>query len=86
MSKHDNLIDYGAHEGAVIVAEIIRSHPVLDAADIRQQVILFSVFVNCIQRLHLQGFTEQRLVQEVFEHCELARFIRSMDDDQEDGE
>jgi len=84
MSRHDNLIDYGAHQGAVIVAEICRDHPVLDAADIRQQVVLFSVFVNCIQRLHLQGFSEQRLIMEVFEHCELARFIESMNRNDEE--
>jgi hypothetical protein len=84
MNKHDNLIDYAAHEGAVIVAEIIRNHPVLDEHDVRQQVILFSVFANCIQRLHLQGWPEQRLIMEVFEHCELARFIKEMNDDDTD--
>jgi hypothetical protein len=86
MPSRDNLIDYASHAGARIVREIIQDHPQLDSEDIRQRVILFSVFVNTIQRLHLQGFTERDLVAEVFEHCELARFIASMDDETDDDE
>jgi hypothetical protein len=78
MPNRDNLIDYAAHEGAAIVRQIVADHPELDPEDVRQRVILFSVFVNTIQRLHLQGFSERDLVSEVFEHCELARFIESM--------
>ena len=85
-SRHHNLVDYGSHEGAVIVNQIVQDHPVKDRDDVRQQVVLFSVFVNCIQRLHQQGWPESRLVMEVFDHCEIARFIESMTDDNNDAE
>ena len=84
MSARERLIDYGSHEGAVIVSQIIRDHPKMDAEDIRQQVVLFSVMVNCIQRLHQQGWSEQRLVNEVFDHCEIARFIQDFNSDLDD--
>lgn len=86
MQSRDRLIDYAAHEGAAIVRQIVADHPELDAEDVRQRVILFSVFVNAIQRLHLQGFSERELVSEVFEHCELARFIQAMNNPEADDD
>lgn len=82
MNRHDRLVDSAAHEGAAIVRDIIEDYAPLDRDDIRCQVVLFSVFANTIQRLHLRGMTEREMISEVFEHCALARFIASMDDEE----
>ena len=64
--------------------DIVQDYAPLDSDDIRCQVVLFSVFANVIQRLHLRGMTEREMISEVFEHCALARFIEEMNNDNTD--
>ena len=78
MDKEDNLIKFGIEEGNKIFFKILDEYPELNDKDPRQSAVLLSLMTNCIVRLHMTGWSEKSLVNEVFNHCEIARDI--MDD------
>lgn len=75
MSKNklveDALIEYGMNLGDRIMCRIIDDHPQLDDSDIRQETVIFSLFVYCCQYLYMNGWTERQLMREVNDHCEI---------------
>ena len=71
--KEDNLIEYGIAYADTVFIKLLEDHPVLDENDHRSDSIIFSLMTSCIQRLHLRGWSEKELVNEVFDHCEIAR-------------
>jgi hypothetical protein len=73
IDKEDNLINTAIKEGDEIV---------LDEHDPRRTSIVFSIMTNCIVHLHMMGWSEQQLVNEVFDHCEIARRIAREDSDE----
>lgn len=75
MNKEDTLIEVGIKEGDEIFFKILDDYPFLDEDDSRQTAVLFSIFTNCIVRLHINGWNEQQLINEVFDHCKIAREI-----------
>jgi hypothetical protein len=75
MSKEDNLIDVGINEGNEIFFKILEDYPQLNDNDPRQSAVLLSLMTNCIVRLHIMGWNEKSLINEVFDHCEIARDI-----------
>ena len=72
----NNLIEYGIEYADRVFVKLLEDHPVLDDNDHRSDSIMLCMMTNCIQRLHLRGWTEQELINEVFDHCENARRIR----------
>lgn len=77
-NKVDTLINVGVKEGDEIFFKILEEYPELDENDPRQAAVLLSIMTNCIIQLHARGWTERDLINEVFDHCEIARDI--MDD------
>jgi hypothetical protein len=75
LNKEDKLIKIAIEEGNEIFFNIIDQHPPLDEEDPRQTVMLLSILTNCMVHLHLHGWSERELVNEVFDHCKLAREI-----------
>jgi hypothetical protein len=73
--KEDNLIKIGTAEGDEIFFKILDDHTPLDKDDPRRTAIIFSIMTNCIVHLHIMGWTERELINEVFNHCEIARDI-----------
>jgi hypothetical protein len=82
IDKEDNLINTAIKEGDEIFFKILDEHPVLDEHDPRRTSIVFSIMTNCIVHLHMMGWSEQQLVNEVFDHCEIARRIAREDSDE----
>lgn len=78
-SKEDKLIKIGIDEGNNIFFDILDNYPELDKNDPRQTSVLFALMTNCIVHLHISGYTEKELVNEVFDHCKLARDIMNND-------
>jgi hypothetical protein len=74
-NKEDNLIKIAIDEGDNIFSEILDNNPELDKDDPRQTAIILSILTNCIVHLHLRGWTERELINEVFDHCNIARDI-----------
>ena len=75
IDKEDNLIKIAIAEGDEIFFDILDEHPVLDEHDPRRLAIVLSIMTNCLVHLHLHGWSEQELVNEVFDHCKIARSI-----------
>lgn len=72
----DNLINIGIKEGDDIFFKIMDQYPKLDDKDLRRQAVLLSLMTNAVEQLHASGWSEQALVNEVFEHCKIAQDIR----------
>ena len=72
-SIEDNLIEYGIDYADMVFTKLLEDHPILDDNDHRSDAIMLSMMTNCIQRLHLRGWSTKELVNEVFDHCELAQ-------------
>jgi hypothetical protein len=83
INKEDNLIKASMDEGNDVFFDILENYPVLDKDDCRRSAVLFAVMTSCIGYLHLEGWSEQQLVNEVFDHCELARTMFGPDDKME---
>ena len=69
----DNLIEYGIDYADMVFTKLLKDHPILDDKDHRSDSIMMAMMTNCIQRLYLRGWTPQDLVNEVFDHCEIAQ-------------
>jgi len=80
IDKEDNLIKIATEEGDNIFFEILKNHPELDKNDPRQTAIIFSIMTNCIVQLYGRGWTERELINEVFDHCAIAREILDEDE------
>jgi hypothetical protein len=80
--KIDNLIEVGIEEGNEIFFKILKEYPELDENDERKESLILSLMTNCIVQLHMRGWSEKNLVNEVFDWCEIARDLM----DEEDGE
>ena len=73
--KEDNLINVALDESNDIFFKILDDYPELDSQDPRRTAVLLSLMTNCIIQLYGRGWTERELVNEVFDHCEIARNI-----------
>ena len=73
MSKPDNLIDIAMAEADEIFMQLLDDYPIIDDNDHRQASLLLCMMNNCISRLHVLGWTEQELCNEVFDWCKQAR-------------
>ena len=78
----DATIDFGLDEGDRIFSSIIKDYPELDENDCRRGTIIFSLFTNAIQYLHATGWSERRLINELFAHCDLAKDIVNDEDEE----
>lgn len=83
MDKEDRLINIGVEEGNNIFFKILDDYPQMDKNDPRQVAILLSLMTNCVVQLHIRGWSEQDLVNEVFDHCKIAREIIEDDEDEQ---
>ena len=81
--KEDNLINIGLNEGNDLFFKILEAYPELDDLDPRQGAMFFSLFTNCIVRLHQKGWNERELINEIFTWCEIAR---DMDNDEDEDD
>lgn len=82
--KEQNLIDVGIKEGNEIFFKILDEYPILDENDERRTTVLLNLMTNCIVQLHLNGYPEKELVDEVFYWCKVARKIMDSVDDEDD--
>lgn len=78
--KEDKLIQIGIDEGNEIFFKMLDDYPELDEKDPRRGAVLLSMMTNCVVQLHLSGWSEQNLVNEVFDWCQIARDIVDQDD------
>jgi len=69
----DATIDFGLDEGDRIFNAILDDYPELDENDHRRSSIMLNLFTQTAQYLHVAGWTEKELVNEVFDHCEIAQ-------------
>ena len=83
--KEDRLIKVGIDEGTELFFKILEDYPELDEDDPRQGAMFFSLFTNCIVRLHHKGWSERELINEIFTWCKFARDIDN-DEDEDDEE
>lgn len=79
--KEDKLIQVGINEGNEIFFKILDDYPELDEKDPRRGAVLLSMMTNCVVQLHLSGWSEKSLVNEVFDWCKIAREIVEEDDE-----
>lgn len=84
--KDQNLIDVGIEEGNQIFFKILDEYPILDENDGRRLSVLLSLMTNCIVQLHLNGYSERMLIDEVFHWCEVARDLMDSDDDEDEDD
>lgn len=75
IDKEDKLIKVGIDEGNEIFFKILDDYPELDEDDPRRGAVLLSLMTNCVVQLHLSGWNEKSLVNEVFDWCKIAREI-----------
>ena len=80
----DNLVNAGIQEGDDIFFKILKDYPEINDDDPRRLCILSRIMTNCIVQLHLNGYTEQELVNEVFDWCEIARNLLNEEEDDEE--
>ena len=80
--KQDQLINYGTAEADKIFLKILVDYPELDENDLRRSSLIFAMFTNCVQYLHMKGWSEKELINEVFSHCETAREYDYDEDDE----
>jgi hypothetical protein len=73
MNKEDNLIHSAIEEADDLFMQILNDYPQLDDDDHRQDTFLLCLMTNCISRLHVLGWSERELVNEVFDWCKKAR-------------
>ena len=81
MNKEDNLIHAMIDESDALFLKILDQYPMLDDNDHRQITVLMGLMTNCIMRLHILGWTEKELCNEVFDWCEKGREIKDENDD-----
>ena len=80
-NKEDNLINIGIKEGDDIFFKILNQYPELDDKDLRRGAVLLSLMTNAVVQLHASGWSEQALVNEVFDHCKIAQDIMNEDEE-----
>lgn len=71
--KEQRLIDSMIEEGDAMFLKLLDEYPILDDDDHRQSTILLNLVTNGIARLHILGWTEKELCNEVFDWCKIAR-------------
>jgi hypothetical protein len=71
--KEDNLINSMIEEADAMFLKLLDDYPILDDDDHRQATLILSLVTNGIARLHVLGWTEKDLCNEVFDWCEQAR-------------
>lgn len=83
MNKEDNLIHTAIAEGDAVFLELLKDYPQIDENDHRQETFLLCLMTNCIARLHILGWQEKELVNEVFDWCQKGRDWQDEDTDKE---
>jgi len=78
----DATIKFGCEEGDRIFKDLLDEYPELDQNDMRRSTIMLSLMTNAAQYLHLTGWSVQSLVNEVFDHCDIAS--KWLDEDEDD--
>ena len=81
-NPEDNLIKIGIEEGNQIFYKILEDFPKIDSDDPRLCSVLLSLMTNCVVQLHLHGYSEKELVNEVFDWCEIARNLFDKEDEE----
>ena len=81
--KEHNLIDIMMDEGDAMFLKILNDYPILDENDHRQSTLLLNLMTNCVSRLHILGWTEKDLCNEVFDWCKQARLWQEERGDEE---
>jgi hypothetical protein len=71
--KEQNLIKTMIEEGDELFLKLLDDYPILENNDHRQETLLLNLMTNCVSRLHLLGWTEKDLCNEVFDWCAIAR-------------
>jgi len=71
--KEQNLIKTMIEEGDELFLKLLNDYPILENNDHRQETLLLNLMTNCVSRLHLLGWTEKDLCNEVFDWCAIAR-------------
>lgn len=74
-TPEDRLIQVGIDAGNEIFFKMLDDYPELDEKDPRRGAVLLSMMTNCVVQLHLAGWSEQSLVNEIFNWCRVARNI-----------
>ena len=80
-SKEDNLIQTAIKEADELFLQLLKDRPIMDEADHRQSTFLLSLMTSCVTRLHILGWSEKDLCNEVFDWCETAREYMSEGDE-----
>ncbi|CAB4151432.1 hypothetical protein UFOVP592_16 [uncultured Caudovirales phage] len=79
----DATIKFGCEEGDRIFNKILDDYPELDENDLRRSTIVLGLLTNAAAYLHINGWSVQSLVNEVFDHCEMASKWQDTDEDAE---
>lgn len=79
----DATIKFGCEEGDRIFNKILEDYPELDENDLRRSTIVLGLLTNAAAYLHVNGWSVQSLVNEVFDHCEMASKWQDEDEDDE---
>jgi hypothetical protein len=66
-------MNVGFENADEIFSNILDDFPELDEHDLRRSSLILGLMTNCIHYLHTTGWSEKRLVAEVFDHCEIAK-------------
>jgi len=73
MNKEDNLIHTAIVEGDDMFLQILKDYPQMDDDDHRQETLMLNLMTNCVARLHILGWTERELCNEVVDWCKIAQ-------------
>ena len=79
----DATIKFGCEEGDRIFNKILDDYPELDENDLRRTTIVLGLLTNAAAYLHLDGWSLQTLVNEVFDHCRMAQEWQDKEEDDE---
>ena len=79
----DATIKFGCAEGDRLFNKILADYPELDENDLRRTTIVLGLLTNAAAYLHVDGWSIQSLVNEVFDHCRMAQEWMDTDEDEE---
>ena len=73
MTTEQNLMTTAMQEADELFLQLLKDYPRLDENDFRQESFLLCLMTNCVARLHILGWTEKELCNEVFDWSAQAR-------------
>jgi len=82
-NAENNLMTTAMKEADELFLQLLKDYPQMDENDHRQESFLLCLMTSCVSRLHILGWSEKELCNEVFDWCKQAREWFDEHDDEE---